>query len=374
MTTPERSGIVICTIPTLGPGASETIEIVLVAPPTLGTITNTVTVDPSNAIFEADETNNIAVATTTVATGIDLTIVKDDSPPQSPDGFDPIATSGTQTYRIVVDNTGTQDATGIHVRDILPAGTIFLTARRSTRTGRVRTRTCTGSPAPTTAPPPAASSTASAGRCWAAQPSTTTRPAPGDDKAYIEIKVFARPTVGIMHNEVRVDPLGQIAEYDETDNIEFEDTTVTTGNDGIGAFNQLTITKSQVSPAGNVATNGILVYDLEVENLGTDPVSAIVVKDFLPAGSRFIEAKDTDVGVGVADAFFCAHDGPGVRGHGDLHRRRPERNRQHASSTPRARPRPDRPEHPDQGVRPEHAGRLSEQRGRRPGQRRARGQ
>ncbi len=77
----RRLGIVICTIPTLGPGASETIEIVLVAPPTLGTITNTVTVDPSNAIFEADETNNIAVATTTVATGIDLTIVKDDSPP-----------------------------------------------------------------------------------------------------------------------------------------------------------------------------------------------------------------------------------------------------------------------------------------------------
>ena len=117
-----------------------------------------------------------------------------------------------------------------------------------------------------------------------------------------------------MHNEVRVDPLGQVAEYDETDNIEFEDTTVATGNDGIGAFNQLTITKSQVSPAGNVATNGILIYDLEVANLGTDPVSAIVVKDFLPAGSRFIEAKDTDVGIGVADAFFCAHDGQAYGG------------------------------------------------------------
>lgn len=42
------------------------------------------------------------------------------------DGFDPIATRGTETYTIVVDNVGTQDATGIRVRDTLPADTIFL--------------------------------------------------------------------------------------------------------------------------------------------------------------------------------------------------------------------------------------------------------
>jgi len=303
------AGIVTCTIPTLGAGASETIEIVLVAPPTLGTITNTVTVDPSNAIFEADETNNIAVATTTVATGIDLTIVKDDSPPASPDGFDPIATSGTQTYRIVVDNTGTQDATGIQVRDILPSGTIFLTAEEIDLNGPgtfpdLHGFTCTHNGAAT-----GGQVDCVGGSLLGSASELYYPPAPGDDKAYIEIKVFARPTVGTMHNEVRVDPLDQVVEYDEADNIEFEDTSVVTGNDGLGAFNQLTITKSQYSPAGDVATNGTLIYDLEVANLGTDPVSSIVVKDFLPAGSRFIEAKDTDVGSGVADAFFCAHDG-----------------------------------------------------------------
>ena len=52
------------------------------------------------------------------------------------------------------------------------------------------------------------------------------------------------PNVGTMHNEVRVDPLNEIAEYDETDNIEFEDTVVINGDSGQGAFNELTITKS----------------------------------------------------------------------------------------------------------------------------------
>ena len=46
------------------------------SPPTIGTITNTVTVDPNNAIFEADETNNTFTQVTTVGTGIDLTIAK----------------------------------------------------------------------------------------------------------------------------------------------------------------------------------------------------------------------------------------------------------------------------------------------------------
>ncbi len=200
------------------------------------------------------------------------------------------------------------------MRDILPSGTIFLTAEEIDPNGPgtypdLHGFTCTHNGAAT-----GGLVDCVGGSLLGSAAEYYYPPQPGDDKAYIEIKVFARPTVGIMHNEVRVDPLGQIAEYDETDNIEFEDTTVTTGNDGIGAFNQLTITKSQVSPAGNVATNGILIYDLEVANLGTDPVSSIVVKDFLPAGSRFIEAKDTDVGIGVADAFFCAHDGQAYGG------------------------------------------------------------
>ena len=81
----------------------------LIAPPTTGTITNTVTVDPANAIFEGDETNNVASYVTEVVTGIDLAVAKHDTVDLTPDvpplvleGFDPIATNGTQTYTIEV--------------------------------------------------------------------------------------------------------------------------------------------------------------------------------------------------------------------------------------------------------------------------------
>src|SRR5262249_50563171 len=124
-----------------------------------------------------------------------------------------------------------------------------------------------------------------------------------------------------MHNEARVDPDNTILEANELNNIATDNTTVVTGDADKGAFHQLRITKTQVDPspaAGDpnftVATNGTLIYDVKVENLGTDPVSAIVVKDFLPSGSRFIEAKDTDPGPSDADAFLCVHDGAATGG------------------------------------------------------------
>ena len=143
-------------------------------------------------------------------------------------------------------------------------------------------------------------------------------PAAGDDFATITIKVFATPFVQpVMHNVVRVDPDNEIAEVNEANNLFTDDVVVATGNADAGSFNQLKITKTQVSPVlpTAVATNGTLVYNLHVDNLGTDPVSAIVVKDFLPAGTRFISASDTDSGpTGLSDAFFCIHDGSATGG------------------------------------------------------------
>ena len=125
--------VVTCSGGTLGPASTKTITFVMVAPPGVGPISNTVTIDPANAIFEADETNNTATQTTQVATGIDLTIRKDDSGNNfitgaALPGFDPVATSGTQTYTILVDNLGPQDASNIRVRDTLPANTILRSA------------------------------------------------------------------------------------------------------------------------------------------------------------------------------------------------------------------------------------------------------
>ncbi len=329
----QGTNVVTCSKGFIPAAETRFIDFRVVAPPTVGGITNTVTVDPNNAIFEPDETNNTDTETTTISTGIDLVIWKgddatafdhaqnvdptdEDPPGDAPaltEGFDPIATNGTQTYTIIVDNIGPQDVTGIKVRDVLPAGTKFLsfsatqgftcTHDGSTYGGNV---TCIGGSLPGTA------------REFYDQAGTNPPGVPTGNKwATIKIKVFATQFVQpILHNEVRVDPDNEIDEIDEENNFAFQDTLVTVGNSDAGAFNQLTVEKIQHDPAGDdpVATNGILVYDLNVANLGTDPVSAIIVKDTLPSGTRFIAARDTDAGTSLSDAFFCSHDGSATGG------------------------------------------------------------
>lgn len=276
----DTENVLTCTDGTIAPESVTTVTILIVAPPTAGPISNTVTVDPNNAIFEADETNNTATQTTQVITGVDLTVLKVDGAP----GFDPIATGGTQTYTITVDNLGTQDATGIRVRDTLPAGTTFRSAVGDNGF------TCSH----------AAGVVECAGGAILGTASEFYAPfgAPGDDTATITIRVFARAFEGSgvngMHNEVRVDPLNEIAEADEANNVDFEDTDVGSGGAGMGAFNQLTIAKAQTSPMNPVARNALVTYTITVGNDGTDPVVAVTVRDFLPAGSRYIEATGTN--------------------------------------------------------------------------------
>jgi uncharacterized repeat protein (TIGR01451 family) len=317
--TVNSSNVINCSGGAVGPASTETIDFLVVAPPTLGTITNSVTVDPNNAIFEPDETNNDATTTTDVRTGIDLVVWKGDNGHKAPfddppgpvgplsEGFDPVATSGTDTYTIVVDNVGTQDATGIKVRDTLPAGTKFLSVTANQGFTCSHDGSATGG-----------NVTCISGHLRGTEsefyvPNGSAGPSVGDEYAIIKIRVFATPFVQqtgqTMHNEVRVDPDNEIAEYNELNNLATDDTVVTTGDDNISAFNQLTVDKTQVSPAGAVATNGMLTYNLHVANLGTDPVSNVVVQDYLPSGSRFISATDITLGGPASAKFFCTHDG-----------------------------------------------------------------
>ena len=124
-----------------------------------------VEVDPNNAIFEPDETNNTDTrrprsrpastsssgrVTTRSATPTTRTRIRPATPvpaghSRAERGFDPIATNGTQTYTIIVDNVGTQDVTGSRSATSCPP------ARGSCRSMRP-----TGSPARTTARPWAA--------------------------------------------------------------------------------------------------------------------------------------------------------------------------------------------------------------------------
>ena len=131
------------------------------------------------------------------------------------DGFDPIATSGTETYVITVDNVGTQDVTGIRVRDTLPAGTKFL----SVVADATHSFTCSQD----------GSATGGTVECIGGKllgtesefydPAGPPRPA-GRRHCHHQDQGLRPPTDNTMHNEVRVDPLNEIPEYNELNNLD----------------------------------------------------------------------------------------------------------------------------------------------------------
>lgn len=284
--TADVANVVTCTRGTIPPQSTTSITLVLVAPDATGTLWNRATVDPYNVIHEADETNNMVIGPTTVVTGVDLAVLVDDV-------LDPVATNGRLEYVITVDNLGTQDVTGIHVQDVLPAGTLFLSAIGDcgfTCSHDAGIIDCAGGYLPGTASehyPPFG--------------------APGDVVATIVVRVFAWRNVGLglygMHNQVWVDPDDDIAEVSELDNQDFELTDVAYGGAAMGAFNQLTMTKVQVYPPNPVARNAEVIYHLIVGNDATDPAVNVRVYDEPPRASRLIEATD------ISDhGFLCFYD------------------------------------------------------------------
>ena len=84
--------------------------------------------------------------------------------------------------------------------------------------------------------------------------------------------------------------------------LDIEDTVVINGDSGTGAFNELSITKTQVT-ANPVATSSVVTYHIVVTNNGTDPAVNVKVRDFVPVGFSYIEAKDT--AFGTPNAFLC---------------------------------------------------------------------
>ena len=182
------------------PRRPRTIAFLLVAPPTSGSITNTVTVDPNNAIFEADETNNTVDAVDRrhdrhrprrleERQGQTASSTRPAAHRALTEGFDPIATNGTDTYTIIVDNVGTQD-THRHQGARHPARRHeFLSVTVRPRIHVLARRLCHRRQR----------RRASAAICSEPRASSTTRPArlrpAGDDFATITIKVFATPFV-----------------------------------------------------------------------------------------------------------------------------------------------------------------------------------
>lgn len=309
----DAAQVVTCVIPQVrGANASsiegdtEKITLQLIAPQTkpsspvssaIGPITSTVTVDPINTIPENDESNNTYSTTTDVLTGVDLTVSKLDTP-------DPVARNGTLRYTITVTNNGTQDATGIVVRDVLPTGSVFRTATDipAGPDATLHNFTCANSNGVV--------------ECVGGNiEGTYSGVGPADpqvepvDFAVIVIDVFAPDEPGLYHNEVRVDPLGTIPEIDETNNLYFQDTTVENTHTGAGMYKELYIDniKETVEDPPPYATNAVLDYDITVANVGSADAFNVVVKLTLPTGSRFRAANDL-AGAGQ-NSFTCTESG-----------------------------------------------------------------
>jgi uncharacterized repeat protein (TIGR01451 family) len=289
---------IVCTLATVNGsptfGTTRNFSLVVVSPPGTGAITATATVDPGNAIFESDETNNVSTVTTPIDTGVDLTISK-----QSPEK---VAPSGTLIYTIVVSNIGTQDATGVRIRDVLPTGTRFRSVHELIAAGDPgHNFTCSSD----------GSAFAGDVTCLGGNLRGTHDHNLPVDSATIELKTFAPASPGTIRNQVKVDPNGEIAELLETNNTNTFDTQIVIDG-GCCAYQELNLTKTQVFPtdgSGNptaVKPSGIVEYDLKVKNDGTQVAFDVAVQDVMPSGFSYRSATDTLPGTG---AFQCGVSG-----------------------------------------------------------------
>lgn len=294
------------------PGTTRQIRLHLTAPNSTGPITATVTVDPYNSIPESDETNNTFTTTTPIATGIDLTI-------EQKVNFDQVAPSGTLVYDILVQNLGTQDASGIKVSDIFPTGAKFRSAKEVPNVFGMGYR-----------PPHLLSCNATATQvdctggelkgiyaAYGAPPlagHTTGTP----DNFTIEVTLFAPAPYGPnsspnatgspILNQVLVDPDSNITEFNENNDINILETNVgiPAAPGSNGTFNELTVANAQTNPAsGPVAPNGTLEYTLTLSNWGSDPASNVTVYDYVPQGARFRNVT-ADPLVSGTGGFICS--------------------------------------------------------------------
>ena len=117
----ESGGTVDCALGTLGNGAGATVTIVVTAPSTAGTITNSASVSAVQS--DPNSANNSASVDTavTIIGEADIALSKSDSP-------DPVNVNQALSYSLIIDNLGPDDATDVVLVDTLPAAVTFQSA------------------------------------------------------------------------------------------------------------------------------------------------------------------------------------------------------------------------------------------------------
>lgn len=242
-----RNDLLICNIPQLLPGEEATIffSIEAVSP---GSMVNYVDVSAAEIDWPSGGPNDDSVVTTVLATA-DLSVSKTAS------ASNPVLLSPF-TYTIDVTNDGPSDATGVEIRDTLPAGLEFISATAGCSapdTNRVIT-------------------------CSIPTLDVTENYNPPPAETY-ELEITVRPTTtGVFNNIVEVsgnqlDP--NTSNNESTNTVE------------VFPLADLSVTKEATIPV----LNSPLTYTISVTNAGPSDLNNVVVVDKLPASFQFVSAS-----------------------------------------------------------------------------------
>ena len=245
---------VTCTTPSLAPGASAVITVVVTAPDDAGTLTNGVTV--TSATDDPDSGNDGDSVDTDVTASADVSVVKT--------GPAAVASGGTVTYTLEVANAGPSAAQDVVLTDTLPGGVTFVSAGGDL--------SCTN----------AGDVTVSCG--------PITLPAGGS--ATVTVVVTAPVGEATLVNDAEVQT--------STDDPDLANNT-SSATTLVGASADLAVVKT--GPA-SVGTGEAITYTLAISNAGPDAAVDVEVVDTLPAGVAFVSA--------IGDGWTCVAAGSTV--------------------------------------------------------------
>jgi large repetitive protein len=242
----QTAGVVTCTRPTLAVGAAPPITIT-VRPTGGGTITNTATV--GSATLDPNTVNNTAKEPTGVTAVADLELIKT-VVPTTP------SRNGNVTFTLTLVNRGPDAATGVQVRDQLPAGLTFV----SSNTGQGLYNAATG--------------------VWTIG----------------AVPVNGTVTLGITATVTSLSAITNTAQVSAADQIDGD----STPNNGVATEDDqssvtirvpsadLSVTKAASTAAPALGTN--VTFTVAVTNAGPDGATGIQLRDQLPAGLTFVIA------------------------------------------------------------------------------------